>query len=124
MPSYDCGSTQRESLDGLVVPGRIRAQGIAGVMSVPGELSFRDGLLVWAARGSEDVGSYVLSGSTCPLEFTAEHYLENNEQVRWSGLSDGRTVSNVTAVWTRNEGDWVHDLFLPHEVTLEFTPDG
>ena len=113
---------QVEGLDGLTVPGSIRARGVFGMFSVRGTLSFRDGELIWTARGDEDTGPYLLTETDGQFAFSAEHSIENDERVRWSGSSNGQTVSNVTAVWTRAEGDWVHDLFLPEQVTLEFTP--
>ncbi len=112
-----------ESLDGLVVPGKIRARGITGVFSVRGTLSFREGMLVWTVEGDEDVGAYSLIKRDGYVKFAAEHFIENNERVVWSGNSNGETVTDVTAVWTRVKGDFVHDVFLPAQVTLEFTPD-
>lgn len=106
-----------------MAPGRIRARGIVGIVSVRGVLSFRDGMLIWTVGESEDSGPYVLSGADCRFRFTAEHITKDNEHVRWSGISDGRSVTDVTAVWTRVEGDFVHDLLLPERVTLDFTPD-
>ncbi len=115
--------TRAEHLDGIVVPGSIRARGVFGMFRVGGTLSFRDGMLIWAARGEENAGPYSLTGTDGQFEFSAEHLIENDEHVRWSGSFDGQTATNVTAVWTRVEGDWVHDLLLPEQVTLEFTPD-
>ena len=120
-PNHECQAPA--DLDGLVVHGRVRARGLIGLVSVPGELSFQGGMLVWATGDSEDVGPYAVSATDCLLAFTAEHVIENGEHVRWSGVSDGRTVSDVTAIWTRVEGDFVHDLLLPEQVTLDFTPD-
>jgi hypothetical protein len=111
------------ALDGLIVHGRIRAQGIFGLMSVPGTLSFQNGRLLWTVEGSMDSGPYQLVGSDGACSFSARHAIENGEQVQWSGWSDGWTVTDVTAVWTRTRGDFVHDLLLPEQVTLEFTPD-
>lgn len=56
------------------------------------------------------------------FEFAARYLTEDDEHVRWSGSSDGRAVTNVTAVWTRAEVNLVHDLLLPRQVVLEFTP--
>jgi len=44
-----------DALDSLVVPGRIRARGAIGVFSVPGTVSFQEGMLVWTAQGADDV---------------------------------------------------------------------
>jgi hypothetical protein len=49
--------------------------------------------------------------------------LKNGEHVEWIGVFDGEFVTDAQAVWTRKEGDFVHDLLLPKEVTLAFTPD-
>lgn len=113
----------RAGLDGRSISGRIRARGPAGLISVPGTLSFRDGNLVWSARGSEDSGPYQWRETGDAIEFRAEHVIENGEQAIWSGRFDGTRFHDVTAVWIRVEGDWVHDLFLPDRVVMEFTPD-
>ena len=122
-PALECPDARPETLDGLAAPGTIRARGIAGLFSVRGALSFRNGMLVWSEGESEDVGQYSASAAGCLREFSAEHVIERNERVRWSGASDGRTVTGVTAVWTRVKGNLMHDLFLPEQVILDFTPD-
>lgn len=33
---------------------------------------------------------------------------------------DGKSLKNVTAVWTRIENDFFHDLLLPEEVNFTF----
>ncbi|MEE2565231.1 hypothetical protein [Hyphobacterium marinum] len=110
------------SLDGLSVDGRIRARGIIGLFSVPGTLSFEDGDLFWATRGEVDSGPYSTRPGTGVIEFHAEHMTPEGDIVVWSGrYADGR-FHDVTAVWTRVAGDAVHDLFLPDDVVLNFTP--
>lgn len=111
-----------DALDGLVVPGHIKARGAIGVFSVPGTVSFQEGMLVWTAQGTHDVGPYMISQRDGTIAFTARHGLENAEHVFWRGFSDGETLYDVTAVWTRQEGDLVHDALLPKQVTLDFKP--
>jgi hypothetical protein len=110
------------ALDGLSVDGHVRARGLAGLFSAPGTLSFRDGLLVWTARGTRDAGAYRVRPVPGGLAFRAEHALANGERAVWAGRHDGTRLHNVSAVWYRVEGDWIHDLFLPDAVTLDFTP--
>jgi hypothetical protein len=111
------------SIDGLEVEGRIRARGVVGLVSVPGTLSFRDGALVWAAQDTIDCSTYNLTPAEDGYRFAAEYRIENDEHVSWSGWTDGLAVRDVTAVWTRVEGDFIHDLLLPEQVTLHFRPD-
>lgn len=115
--------TTQTDIDGLNVPGRIRANGLVGLVSVPGTLFFADGQLVWQARDTRDCAPYTLTPDGDAMRFTAHYRIENDEHVRWSGWTDGTRVRDVTAVWTRVEGDFVHDLFLPDEVLMVFTPD-
>lgn len=110
-------------IDGLAVDGRIRARGVMGLVSVPGTLSFREGLLVWAAQDTIDCSPYTLTPVEGGYQFAAEYRIENDEHVSWSGWTDGESVRDVTAVWTRVEGDFIHDLLLPEQVTMRFTPD-
>ncbi|WP_420434769.1 hypothetical protein [Hyphobacterium sp.] len=116
-------TTTGAGLDGRSVSGRIRARGPAGLFSVPGTLSFRGGNLVWLARGNADSGPYQWRETGDAIEFRAEHVIENGERAIWSGSFDGTRFHDVTAVWVRVEGDWVHDLLLPDRVVMEFTPD-
>lgn len=109
-------------LDGKSFDGSIRARGIIGLFSVKGKLSFDDGMLVWTVKESKDIGPYQASEVEDGINFTAQLSIENNETVEWSGLFDGQSVQNVQAVWTRQKGDFVHDLLLPKQVTLDFTP--
>ncbi len=120
---YEQESSHIARLDGLVVPGKIRARGIVGIVSVRGTLSFREWMLVWQAQGDEEQGPYSVTEQDGILAFHSEYLIENDEQVRWSGTADGQTVSDVTVIWTRVKGDAVHDLLLPDQVTLDFTPD-
>jgi hypothetical protein len=109
------------ALDGLSFDGSVRARGIIGLFSVNGNLSFADGQLIWTVKDSKDTGPYHTTEVEGGLNFNAKLSIENNEQVEWSGFYDGKTLHNVYAVWTRNKGDFVHDLFLPKQVTLDFT---
>ena len=110
-------------LDGLAVHGDIRAEGMAGLVSVRGRLSFRAGQLVWTVDGQSDTGPYQTEMTETGLAFSAEHVLENDERVFWTGRYDGARFRDVTAEWVRVEGDFIHDLLLPERVTLSFTPD-
>lgn len=114
---------EEAGIDGLEVDGRIRARGVMGLVSVPGTLSFREGLLVWAAQDTIDCTPYTLTPVEDGYHFAAQYRIENDEHVSWSGWTDGQTVRDVTAIWTRVEGDFIHDLLLPERVTMRFTPD-
>ena len=50
--------------------------------------------------------------------FTVRAVREAGDSVDWRGVYDGVSLSNVTAVWTRTEKDFWHDLFLPATVTF------
>ncbi len=110
------------ALDGLAFEGRVRARGLIGLFSVRGRLAFDAGALSWTVGASTDTGPYSVREIDGVLEFTAEHVLENDERALWTGRYDGSTVREVTIVWTREDGDFIHDLFLPSRVTLDFRP--
>ncbi len=110
-------------LEGRSFEGTVRAKGILGLMSVKGTLSFLNGNLVWEARGEKDVGRYQVEVKDNELYFTAFLTIENDETVEWSGIFDGHSLHRVEAVWTRVEGDFVHDMLLPEQVILVFTSD-
>ena len=44
------------------------------------------------------------------------------DYVEWSGVYDGESLTDVTAVWTRKQGGgaWLHDLLLPEVVPFVF----
>ncbi|ABI65772.1 hypothetical protein Mmar10_1480 [Maricaulis maris MCS10] len=107
----------------LTVTGTVRARGIFGFASVRGVLSLGDGMLSWVVNDSRECGAYVLTSEEGQVRFSARYLIDNQEQVDWTGVIDGESVSDVRIVWTRVEGDFIHDLFLPEQVTLEFTPD-
>lgn len=116
------GAPVESRLDGLSIEGRVRARGLIGVFSVPGTLSFQDGDLIWSVRGEDDRGAYRAWPVEDGIRFEARHVIENDETALWTGLYDGERVRDVSIVWTRVEGDFLHDLLLPGEVTLEFRP--
>ena len=92
-----------------------------GLFSVKGTLSFKDGLMIWSARGSHDTAPYEIETTDGVLRFTSHVPLGGGNYVDWSGTFDGESVSNVKAVWSRaEEEDFIHDLFLGDVVTLIF----
>jgi len=109
------------SLEGKSFDGSIRANGFLGLISVSGNLSFEDGLLIWRAKNSEDKGVYRVYDNQWTIRFSASLIIDRNERVEWSGTYDGNSVYDVEAVWNREKGDFLHDLLLPEVVTLEFT---
>lgn len=111
------------SLDGLSAEGGIRARGLIGLVSVRGELSFSEGQLHWRVGEDVDSSPYSATETDGVIAFTSAHRMENGEHVLWTGVYDGDAFSDVTALWTRVEGDFVHDLVLPGEVVMVFTPD-
>ncbi len=110
------------ALDGKSFDGSIRAKGVIGIVSVKGTLAFENGQLIWMVNGSKDIAPYQVDHVEGELVFSAQAPAENGEFVNWSGTFDGETIHNVTAKWTRVEGDIIHDLFLPDVVTMVFTP--
>jgi len=110
-------------LEGLSITGHVRSSGLLGLFGVRGTLAFSDEVLIWTARGEEDVGTYSTRIVQGGIEFRAEHALEGGETAIWSGWYDGTELHDVRAEWTRIKGDVVHDLFLPERVVLHFTPD-
>lgn len=111
-------------LDGLAIPGEIRAHGVYGAFGVDGVLSFDDGSLCWTVEGERDCAPVELIAGDGYLLFSSEHRGERDERIDWSGRYDGRTLSDVTVLWTRVEGDAVHDLLLPERLVLAFEPSG
>ncbi len=111
-------------LDGLSVPGEIRAHGVYGAVGVDGVLSFDKGSLCCAVEDERDCAPVELIHGDGYLRFASEHRGERDERVQWSGRYDGHRFSDVTVLWTRVEGDAVHDLLLPERLVLGFEPSG
>ncbi len=111
------------SLEGKSFPGSIRAKGLIGLVSVKGTLSFNEGSLVWTVDSTNDTAPYKLEEFDGSVKFTSRMPTQDGEYVDWSGVYDGKTLSDVTALWTRGKGDFIHDLLLPDVVTLVFTPE-
>ncbi|WP_323761214.1 hypothetical protein [Maricaulis sp.] len=112
-----------DPLDTLEFEGTIRARGLIGLMRVSGTLGFANGDLVWTAQGETDRGPYVVRARDGRVAFMADYTLPSGEPVRWTGFFDGARLMDVEVVWSRRRGDLVHDLMLPVEVTLDFTPE-
>lgn len=109
------------TLEGKSFQGRVRADGIFGLFSVKGTLSFKDGLLIWSAKGSDESAPYETESLDGLLKFTSRVPGESGTYVDWSGTYDGHSVNDVRAIWTRaGEDDFIHDLFLPDVVSLVF----
>jgi hypothetical protein len=66
------------------------------------------------------VGPYQSVKQDGNIAFTSVHKLENGESVLWTGIWNGEEITDLTARWTRVEGDFLHDLLLPDEVILDF----
>lgn len=111
------------TLDNKSFPGCVRASGIVGLFCVDGVLSFKGGQLYWSVEDSVDKADYLLKPGEGFINFSASYTIENNETVDWSGKYNGTRVYDVQAVWTRQPGDWIHDLFLPDVVTMKFKPE-
>lgn len=111
------------SLDGERQDGRIRAEGLAGLISVPGTLHFENGELIWSAQGDTDRGRYVARDiGDGRVEFRSVHVIERGERIYWHGLREDEALTDVTAYWAREPGDAVHDALLADCVRLNFTP--
>lgn len=119
------GSVNREPLilDGRSFDGRIRAKGIWGVFSHQGNIEFKQGKLIWKVNEADKdyaPATYTTQRVGDKLVFSALMLGKNGDQVIWSGTYDGKTLSEVTAKWKRQKGDWVHDALLPDVVTMIF----
>jgi len=125
LPLFSCFAQEFQdlSLDGSSFPGKIRAQFPYGLVGVHGTLSFEEGYLVWEVDGSLDKAPYTSNMTDAGLEFWSEAEVENGETIAWSGTYDGKRIFGVKSVWTRQPGDFVHDLLLPDQLTLKFKPD-
>lgn len=109
------------ALDGKSFEGRIRATGPIGLFRVKGRLSFAHGMLTWSAKGADASAPYSAREGEGVVTFAARVPADAGTHVDWSGAYDGKSLSNVKAVWTRTgEKDFIHDLFLPDVVTLVF----
>lgn len=110
------------TLDNKTFNGCVRASGIVGLICVDGVLSFKNGQLYWTVDDSVDKANFQLTPAEDFVSFSASYTIENNESVEWSGKYNGTIVYDVKALWTRQPGDWVHDMFLPDVVTMMFKP--
>lgn len=110
-------------MGGKTFHGKIKADGIYGLIGVKGTLSFEDGFLIWSAKGSHDKIEYSWESVDGGIKFYAKAPIGNGETIEWSGVYDGKTIINVKAAWTRQKGDFIHDLLLPDVLTLTFTPN-
>ncbi|GAA0869649.1 hypothetical protein GCM10009116_14850 [Brevundimonas basaltis] len=124
-PSWPTGEAAVDTpeLENLSVPGRVRARGIYGLFSVAGVLSFQGGRLHWTVDGVTESGRYDQSQTADGARFSADYVTRDNERLQWSGYVRNGRLRDVTAIWTRARGDFVHDLLLPRRLTLDFTPD-
>lgn len=121
LPSEDAGKIDVLKLEGESFQGRIRATGLIGLFSVKGVLSFKNGMLTWSTKDSKNSATYITDEVDGVLVFTSHVPGEDGIYVKWRGIYDGKSVSDVKATWTRTEeDDFIHDLFLPDVVTLVF----
>jgi len=111
------------TLEGKSFKGEIKAKGLIGLLGVEGILSFADGMLIWSAKGSKESAPYLLVHENNMLKFSARLKADGDTFVDWNGFYNGDELVDVQAKWNRvNEDDFIHDLFLPDIVELEFTP--
>lgn len=111
------------SLEGRVFKGKIRAQGFLGLFKVAGTLSFQDNFLTWRVDDEIDTGLYKITPKNGLIHFSAHVKMANGESVDWQGYFNGTSLMQVRAIWTRIEGDFIHDLILPPVVTMIFLPE-
>lgn len=109
-------------LAGQSFAGEVRAKGIYGLVGVNGNLTFESGKLVWATKDSSESGDYEINYKDGLWHFSSYYTIENEEGVQWRGKFDGEKLMDVEIIWSRQPGDWVHDLLLPKQLTLTFTP--
>lgn len=115
-------NAQRYALDGHTFSGNIKAKGLLGLVSVNGDLSFKNGLLYWSTHNEVDSAPYSVTYKNGYVIFKSKLLLTNGTQVDWVGQFDGENIREVLATWHReNENDFIHDLFLPDVVTLTFS---
>lgn len=72
-------------LEGKSFHGRIRAKGIIGLFGVKGTLTFKDGLMVWSAKGSEDSAYYEIEEMDGIQKFTSHVLAKGGTYVDWGG---------------------------------------
>jgi hypothetical protein len=111
------------SLEGKTFKGKVKAKGLLGLFKVSGTLSFQDNLLTWQVDDEVDTGVYKIIPKNGLIHFSAHVKMTSGESVDWQGYFNGTSLIQVSAIWTRVEGDFIHDLFLPPVVTMIFLPE-
>ncbi len=112
-------------LDGQAFEGRYKvASGFYRFISVKLTIIFSDEHFHWLTGPEEGYHpvSYTTTRGNGTLQFTARLARKEGDSVEWSGNWEGKTLTNVSAVWTRLEKDFVHDLFLSSAVKFVFIP--
>ncbi len=113
------------SLDGKSFVGKLKAKNTWLRIGVKGSIHFEAGQFYWTTgKKDQDIQTapYQLHQSGSHVIFTARvpESLDSQDFVDWQGQYDGHTLSNVQAIWTRVEKDFIHDLMLPELVTFQF----
>ena len=110
------------SLDGRSFKGKLWATGLFRWIRAKDTIVFKEGTFAWTS--GIDAGykpaPYETTEENGSVIFTVRSVREEGDYVDWSGVYDGESLSNVTAVWTRVEKDFVHDLLLPSKMTFIF----
>ncbi len=118
------GNIENLDMAGKSFQGQIRAKGVFGLFSVQGTLIFKSELLIWQMGDSRESAPYEINKINEALIFTAHMKMADGTYVDWSGVYDGYSLKNVTAIWNRaEENDFIHELFFSDVVELLFTQE-
>ena len=123
MPIYADDDSLDLSLDGKSFEGKLKVEkGFFRWITVKETITFKDGNFFWASgeRGGYQPTPYKAKEIVGSVVFTVRSSREEGDYIDWIGTYDGESLKNVTAVWTRIEKDFVHDLLLPQKVTFTF----
>lgn len=114
-------------MDGKSFEGMIRGMGLLGLINSKTTIEFKEGTFAWTKGEDFEPAPYETTEENGKIIFTARaagkeggDYVD--DYVVWSGIYDGESLSDVTAVWTRKKGgsNWLYDFLLPEVVTFIF----
>jgi hypothetical protein len=121
------GDPPAHSLDGKSFDGKIRGTGRLGLMRSKTIIEFKEGTFAWTTGEDFEPAPYETTEENGKIIFTAraagkEGGAYVDDYADWSGVYNGESLSDVTAVWTRKEGggNWLYDFLLPEVVTFIF----
>ncbi|NNF66820.1 MAG: hypothetical protein HKM98_04865 [Gammaproteobacteria bacterium] len=93
-------------------------------------LEFSHGIFTWVNGEDFEPAKYEATISDNKVYFSVHAVGRQGgdfsaDYVDWSGSFDGKTLNDVTAVWTRNgRGNWLYNFLLPDVVRFKFKQKG